>query len=75
MISEDVPVPTYNSPILSISQIIINVMYSAAEYKLAGLLIYDKEMVPLQQALIEMGWPHPKSPIQYDNSNAVGVAN
>ena len=32
-------------------------------------------MVPLHQALIEMGWPQPRSPIQCDNSTAIGVAN
>ena len=32
-------------------------------------------MFPLRQSLIEMGWPQPQSPIQYDNSTAIGVAN
>ena len=69
------PSATYKGPILTISQIIINVMSSAAEAKLAGLLICSKEMVPLWKALIEMGWPHQNSPIQCDNSTSVGVAN
>ena len=73
MLSEDVPVPTYNGPILTISQIVRNVMSSAAESKLAGLFIYDKEMVPLRKSLNEMGWTQPKSPIQCDKSTAVGV--
>ena len=63
MLSEDVLVPTYNSPIINIAQIIRNFMSSAAEAELAGLFICDKEMVPLRQALLEMGWSHPKSPI------------
>ena len=42
MLSEDVPVPTYNGPILTISQIIINVMLSSAESELAGLFICAK---------------------------------
>ena len=67
MLSEEVPLPTFNVPILIIAQIIRNVMYSAAEAKLAGLFICAKEMVPLRKALIEMGWPQPKSPIQCDN--------
>ena len=42
MLSEDVPVPTYNSPIITIAQIIRNVMFSAAEAKLVGLFICAK---------------------------------
>ena len=42
MIPEDVPVPTYNGPILTVAQIIRNVMSSAAEAKLAGLFICSK---------------------------------
>ena len=75
IIVEDIPVPTYNGPILTIAQIFRNVMSSAAEAELAGLFICANEMVSLRQALIEMGWKHPKSPIQCDKSTAVGVAN
>ena len=32
-------------------------------------------MVLLRQALVEMGWPQPQSPIQYNNSTAIGVTN
>ena len=31
--------------------------------------------VPLQNTLIEIGWPQPKSPIQTDNSTYVGFTN
>ena len=75
MLSENVPVPAYNGPILTIAQIIINVISSAAEDELAGICICAKEMVPLRKALNEMDWPQKKSPIYYDNSTAVGVAN
>ena len=64
MLSEDIPVPTFNGPVLTISQIII-----------AGLYICAKEMVPLHNSLVNMGWPQPKSPIQTDNTTALGVAN
>ena len=50
-------------------------MYSAAESEIAGLFICAKSMVQLCQTLIEMGWTHPKSTIQCDNSTAVVVAN
>ena len=42
ILSEDFPWPTYNGPILTISQIIINVMLSSAESELAGLFICAK---------------------------------
>ena len=42
MLSENSPVPSYNSPILTIAQIIRNVISSAAEAKLAGLFICAK---------------------------------
>ena len=32
-------------------------------------------MVPNRQTLIEMGWPQPPSPVQTDNSTAVGIIN
>jgi hypothetical protein len=32
-------------------------------------------MIPHHQTLIAIGWPQPKSPIQTDNSLAVGVTN
>ena len=42
MMHEDVPVPKYNGPVLTIAQIIKCVMSSAAEYELAGLYICAK---------------------------------
>ena len=52
-----------------------NVMPSAAEAELGALYECARAMVPLRQALIEMGWPQGKSPIQTDNSTADGVVN
>ena len=74
MLSEDTPVPTRNGPIINVSQIIKFVMSYAAEAEIAGLFICAKAMVQLRQTLINMGWPQPKSNIQCDNSNVVGVA-
>ena len=75
MLSKDVPIPKYNGPVITIAKIIECVMSSAAESELEGLYICAKEMVPLRQSLIGMGWPHPRSPIQCENSTAIGVAN
>ena len=75
MCSENDPVPSHNGPVLTIAQIIKFVTSSAAESELAALFICAKEMIPLRQSLIEMGWPQPQSPTQTDNTTALGVAN
>jgi hypothetical protein len=75
MCSENDPIPSHNGPVLTISQIIKFVMSSIAEAKLSGLFICAKEMVPFRQSLIEMGWPQPQSPIQTDNTTALGIGN
>ncbi len=64
--------PRFNGAILSIAQIIKFVMASAAESELAALFVMAREMIPHRQTLIAMGWPQPKTPIQTDNSTAVG---
>ena len=60
---------------MSIAQIIKHVMSSAAEAELTALFITSKELLPLRQTLEEMDWPQPKTPVQTDNSTAVGVTN
>ena len=42
MFSEDVSIPSYNNPIITISKIIKSVMYFAAKSELAGLYICTK---------------------------------
>ena len=74
-LTKDEPVPKLNGPVLTIAQIIKLVMSSAAKVELVALFTTAKEMVPLRQTLIEMGWPQPPSPFQTDNSIAVGVIN
>ena len=74
-LSEIDPKPEWNGAILTIAQIIKFVMSSAAEAELGALYITAKEMVPIRQTLIEMGWKQPPSPIQTDNSTAAGVVN
>jgi hypothetical protein len=75
MCSENDHIPSHNGPILTIAQIIKFITSSAAESKLATLFICTKEIVPLRQSLIKMGWPQPQSPIQTDNTTALGIAN
>ena len=73
MLSDNTPVPSINGPVLTIAQIIKNFMSSAAEAKLSGLFICTKSMVPLQNTLMEMGWPQPPLFVQCDNSTAIGI--
>ena len=42
---------------------------------MAALYITAKNMIPLSNTLIEMGWPQPKSYIQTDNSTDVVFTN
>ena len=48
-------------------------MSSATEAELGALYITAKEMVPVLQTIIGMGWKQPQSPIQTDNSTAARV--
>jgi hypothetical protein len=70
---ENNPFPKHNGPVLSIYQIIIFVMSSAAKAELGALYTTAKEMVPICQTLIEMGWPQPCTSIQTNNSTAIGI--
>jgi hypothetical protein len=56
-VSKDDPIPRTNRPIFSISKSPKVLYASAAEAKLGGLYVTAKEMVPLRNTLIEMGWP------------------
>ena len=64
ILSEDVPVPIYNKPVLTVAQIIKCIMSSVAETKLIGLLICAKERVPLRQSgLNRMATPQVPHPM------------
>ena len=75
LLSENEPKPELNGPVLTIAQIIKTVMTSAAEAEIVALYITDRKMVSLRNKFIEMGWPQAKTPIQTDNSKAVGFTN
>jgi hypothetical protein len=72
---EDDPSPRFNGTVLTIATIIKFGMALAAEAELAALFIAACKMVPHQQTLINMRWLQPQSPIQTNNSTAVGVTN
>ena len=72
-LSNDANFPPNNGAVLNLSTIIDAVMSSAAEAELGALYINAREAVPLRILLEEMGHPQPKTPIQMDNSTALGV--
>jgi hypothetical protein len=73
--SSDTKDPANNGAVLNIAQLIKEVMSSAAKAKLGTLYINACEAVPQRQLLEEMGHPQPPTPIQTNNSTALGVVN
>ena len=56
-------------------KILRNIMASAAEAYYGALFLNGQAAVPIRTTLIEMHHPQPPTPIQVDNSTAVGIAN
>jgi hypothetical protein len=69
------PSPPHNGAITIISQIMKEVLSSAAEAELAGLFHNCKEACAIRTTLEEMGYPQPPTPVVTDNSTAAGIAN
>jgi hypothetical protein len=69
------PLPPTNGAINVFCQIMREVVSSAAEAELAALFHNGKEACPLRACLEELGHPQPPTPIQTDNSTAVGITN
>ena len=64
-----------NGTIHALSKILSNVMSSAAEAEIASTFLTARDALPLRVALDELGHPQPPTPIQVDNTTAVGFAN
>jgi len=69
------PYPDNNGAVLTVAKIIKAVMSSAAEAELGALYINCREAVPARHQLEEMGHVQPPTPIQTDNTTALGVVN
>jgi hypothetical protein len=65
--------PPNNGAVLTVAQIIKAVMSSAAEAELGALFINCREAIPARHALEEMGHKQPPTPMQTDNTTALGV--
>ena len=71
--SNDSADPPNNGAVLTVAQIIKNVMSSAAEAELGALFIKCREAVPARHTLEEMGHKQPPTPMQTDNTTALRV--
>jgi hypothetical protein len=74
-LSSDTEDPIHNGAVLNIAQLIKAVMSSAAEAELGALYINACKAVPQCQTLAEMGHKQPPTPMQTNNSTALGVVN
>ena len=66
--------PTLNGIFFVVYKILRNIMSSAAEAELGALFLNCQEAVPTRITLEEMGHPQPPTPVQVDNSTALGIA-
>jgi hypothetical protein len=73
--SLDVDDPPNNGAILNVSKIMTSVNSSAADAELGALYINACKAVAIHNLLNEMGHKQPKTPMQTDNSTALGVVN
>jgi hypothetical protein len=71
----DEAIPSNNGAILMILQIIKAVMSSVAEAEIRALYINCKEAIPARHALEYLGHKQPPTPMQTDNTTALGVVN
>ena len=67
--------PPNNGGVLAVSQIIKAVMSSAAKAKIGALYINCRAEIPARHTLTEMVHPQPLTPMQTDNTTALGVVN
>jgi hypothetical protein len=67
--------PQNNGAILTIAQIIKAVMSLAAEAEVGALYINCREAIPARHTLGFMGHPQPPTPMQMDNTTALGIIN
>jgi hypothetical protein len=69
------PLPMMNGPVHVHCSIMAMIVSSAAEAETGGAYNNGKDAIPLRIALKEMGHPQPATPIECDNTTAVGIVN
>ena len=73
--SDNAANPADNGAVLNITQIIKNMMSSAAEAEIGALFLNSRQAVPARTTLEEMGHKQPPTPIQTDNTTALGFVS
>ena len=73
--SNNMETPTNNGAVFTILQIIKAVMPSAAKSEVGAMYINCQEAVPARHILKFMGHKQPPTPMQTDNTTALGVVN
>ena len=71
--ASNIAVPENNGAVHTVAQIIKTIMSSAAEVELGAIYINCREAIPTRHLLEAMGHRQPPTPIQTDNSTALGV--
>ena len=71
-LSDNAKDPRDNGAVLNIAKIMKNVMSSAAEAEIGALFLNSRQAIPARTTLIEMGHHQPPTPIQTDNTTALG---
>ena len=74
-LSRDDPVPADDGVILTVVHVFKMVMTLVAEAELGALYINCRKAIPVHHQLEEMGHVQPPTPIQTDNTTALGVVN
>ena len=64
--------PRNNEAMLNITKRKKNVMSSTAEAEIGALFLNSRQAIPARTTLIEMGHQQPPTPIQVDNTTALG---
>ena len=64
--------PPNNGAVLNISQIIKNVMTSAADVEIGALFINSRQAIPARNTVEEMGHKQPPTPMHTDNTTSLG---
>ena len=74
-LSNNTDIPPNNGAVLNIAHIIKHVMSSATKAELAALYISAREAVYIRIILDEMGHKQPPTPVQTDNTTALGFVS
>ena len=67
--------PTDNRAVLNVAQIIKNVMSSAEQAELGALFINSRQAIPARKTIEELGHQQPSTPIQTNNTTALGFVS